>query len=396
MNEIKSIAKKYGYAASDIPPNTQNISGSKKKDWLNAIIITVSILFIYKLLSDIGLLDKLNTRGGQISLGISLIVGFTASLSSCLAVVGSVVIAFFEKYQQENSNFIQSVIKPNIMFHFGRLATFFILGGLLGSIGGEINLSGHFISVYTIIIVIIMAWLGLNILGIAPSIANFGLRMPSHFTKKWDQVRKSEHKAAPLILGGLSFFLPCGFTQSMQLFALTSGSFMTGALSLLLFAIGTLPVLFLVGLSASWTKSRRLIVFQKVAGFLILIFAFFMLNSALALWGTKGNVLTVGKKTESEKAEVERPAENQQIVEMSVTRSGFEPSTLRVKRGIPVKMVVKGVALSGCTNRIILPSLNIEKSLVPGDNIINFTPTSTGTIPFSCWMGMVRGKIIVE
>ena len=84
------------------------------------------------------------------------------------------------------------------------------------------------------------------------------------------------------------------------------------------------------------------------------------------------------------------------MVEMHVTSAGFSPSVLRIKKGVPVRWVIKGDSVTSCTNKIIMPSLGISQSLSPGDNIVNFTPDKTGEIPFSCWMGMVRGKFIVE
>lgn len=52
-------------------------------------------------------------------------------------------------------------------------------------------------------------------------------------------------------------------------------------------------------------------------------------------------------------------------------------------------------SLNGCNNSIIIPAYGIEKPLAVGDNIIEFTPTESGTIPFSCWMGMIRSSITV-
>ncbi|GEM_PF-6024589 len=86
----------------------------------------------------------------------------------------------------------------------------------------------------------------------------------------------------------------------------------------------------------------------------------------------------------------------EQLVEMHITYTGFEPNTLKIKKGIPVKWVIYGDQVSSCTNKIIVPALNISKSIVSGTNIVNFTPQTSGTIDFSCWMGMVRGKFIVE
>lgn len=398
---IKEMIKKIGYEAFEEKPGKNNNKEEKTTftQWLKAIIIVAIILVVFRFFQDAGIVDNINIKGVEASLGISFLVGIVASLSSCLIIVGGVIIAFSEKYKSEEKDFFSRAVKPNLMFHVGRLVTFFFLGGLLGLLGGQINISGNFVAVFTIIIAIVMGWLGLNILGILPSISNLGLRLPKSLTKHWSLLKSSEHKVAPLILGGLSFFLPCGFTQSMQIFALTSGSFWTGGLSLLLFALGTVPSLLILGISASWSSSRKMVVFQKVAGILVVLFAFFTLQSGLALKGVATNVISTSdtkQTTSSSSVDKKIDDKNVQIVEMHVTSSGFQPAVLKIKKDIPVKWIVKGDQLTGCTNKIIVPSLEISKALVSGDNIINFTPKTTGTIPFSCWMGMVQGKFIVE
>lgn len=227
--------------------------------------------------------------------------------------------------------------------------------------------------------------------------------MPKRLTKNWDRLKESEHHLAPFLLGGLSFFLPCGFTQSMQIFALTSGSFLVGGLSLFLFALGTVPTLLVLGVTASWTRTKKLVVLQKVAGFLVIIFAVYTFNSGLALSGVKATAVGTDNSG-SASAPAAKPADNagaqesqnQQVVEMHVTYQGFQPAVLTVKKGVPVKWVVKGDQITGCTSRIIMPSFSISQNLQSGDNIIRFTPTQTGEIPFSCGMGMVRGKFIVQ
>jgi len=396
---IKEMVKKIGYEAFEEKPGQNNNKEERATfmQWLKGIMVVVIILVLFRFFQDSGIVDNINIKGMEASLGISFLVGIVASLSSCLIIVGGVIIAFGEKYKSEGKDFFSLAVKPNLIFHFGRLATFFVLGGLLGLLGGQINISGNFISIFTIIIAVVMGWLGLNILGILPPISNLGLRLPKGLTKHWSRLKSSEHKAAPLILGGLSFFLPCGFTQSMQIFALTSGSFWTGGLSLLLFAFGTVPSLLILGISASWSSSRKMIVFQKVAGMLVVLFAFFTLQSGLALKGVMTNVIsTSDTKQTTSSSDKKIDDKNVQIIEMHVTSSGFQPAVLKIKKDVPVKWIVKGDQLTGCTNKIIVPSLEISKALVSGDNIINFTPKTTGDIPFSCWMGMVQGKFIVE
>lgn len=403
FEEIKKTARKFGYDALETRDDLlrHSMSQSGKTDWtewFKAILIVAALLVGYRIFQNLGLIDKINLRSSEITLGISFLIGLVASISTCLAVVGAVVITFGEKYKSEGKSFYQSAVKPNLLFHIGRLATFFVLGGMLGLIGGEINISGNFISVFTMVIAVVMAWLGLHILGLLPSISDLGIRMPDKMTKNWDKLKRSEHKAAPFLLGGLSFFLPCGFMQSVQIFALASGSFWAGALSLFLFALGTMPSLLALGITVSWTKQRKMAVWRKVAGFLILFFAIFTLQSGLALKGVRTNVLGNVNKNKETVAENDKVASRQeeQVVEMRITYQGFQPNVLTVKKGVPVKWVIKGDQVTSCTNRIVIPSLNIAKNISSGENVIRFTPAQKGEIPFSCWMGMVRGKFVVD
>lgn len=392
---IKEMVEKIGYEASEESFNAQEKNIKKNvAQWLNAILIVLLLFFIYRIFQNFEIVDRINIQGTELTYSIAFLVGLVASVSTCLAIVGGVVIAFSEKYKSEGRGFYENAIKPNILFHIGRLTTFFVLGGLLGLIGGEINISGNFIAIFTIIIAIIMGLLGLNILGIIPSISNFGLKMPKKITQKWSVFKNSEHKMAPLFLGGLTFFLPCGFTQSMQIFALTSGSFFTGGIILLLFALGTVPALLILGITTSWAKGRGVVVFQKVAGIIIILFAIYTLNSGLALRGANNNVFQ--KQIPAPTKLEENKNGDEQVIRMKITSQGFAPNTLKIKKGVPVKWIIDGNQVSSCTNKIIVPSLNISKNISKGENVVTFTPDKVGEIPFSCWMGMVRGKFIVE
>ncbi len=411
FSQLRKVAKKFDYRAFEKKPS-EKFSNHKIlaswQEWIKAILIVIGILFLFRIFQNIGIVDKADLSNGNVGYGVSFLIGMVASLSSCLAVVGGVIIAFGEKYRNGEKGFFASAVKPNLFFHVGRLATFFLLGGLLGLIGGEISVSGNAVAILTISVAIIMIWLGLNILGLVPSITKLGVSLPKGLTKYWKYLRESEHKAAPFLLGGLSFLLPCGFTQSMQLYAISSGSFLSGGLNLFFFALGTLPVLLLLGITTSWTSGKKMLVFQKVAGMIVVIFAIFTLNSGRSLLGVETAVLESGKKTETTQAkeiltrkssETKAVSENSadaMVVEMSVTNKGFEPSVLKIKKGVPVRWAIKGVQVSGCTNRIIIPSLDKAVDIKKGENILEFTPTETGVLPFSCWMGMVRGKFIVE
>ena len=64
---------------------------------------------------------------------------------------------------------------------------------------------------------------------------------------------------------------------------------------------------------------------------------------------------------------------------------------------MPVRWIIRAEEedINGCNNEIYVPEFNLRKKLVPGDNIIEFTPSKTGIYSYSCWMGMIKSRIIV-
>src|SRR3990167_11148888 len=90
----------------------------------------------------------------------------------------------------------------------------------------------------------------------------------------------------PFLVGVATFFLPCGFTQSMQIYTLTTGNFLTGALIMSAFALGTFPVLALLSFSSlSIHKKAQSGIFFKTAGLIVIFFGIFNLINSLASVG---------------------------------------------------------------------------------------------------------------
>jgi sulfite exporter TauE/SafE len=370
------------------------------KDWFKAFSAVFFVLLLFRFFQSVPWLGNLGASGKNMTLGISFLIGVAASFSSCLAVVGGIVIAFSEKYKEKTAaGFWDGALWPNLKFHIGRVLTFFVLGGALGFVGGKINLSGNFVSAYSILIAAVMGWLGLSILGIVPSISRLGIKTPKFLLRAWGRLEDSEHKAAPFFLGGITFFLPCGFTQSMQIFALASGGFFAGGAAMMAFAFGTMPVLLAIGALASWAKLEKISYVSKAAGILIIFFAVYTFNSGFALLSAKKNISGNVPATEQNFNDAANGLSinlGVQKAEMKITSRGFEPNVLRVKNNIPVEFVVNGDGATGCTSKIVIPEYGIEKEIKRGENTIEFTPKKFGPIAFSCGMGMVRGKFIVE
>jgi copper chaperone CopZ len=85
-----------------------------------------------------------------------------------------------------------------------------------------------------------------------------------------------------------------------------------------------------------------------------------------------------------------------QVVQLSVQGTTYYPNPIRVKIGVPVRLVADVNNMPGCSKSIVIPEFGVSKYVSTGDNVIEFTPNKSGTFQFSCSMNMYRGQIIVE
>lgn len=247
----------------------------EKKDdnviW-QALPIGLAFLALFFIVQKSGILNF--GLGGTVTPVTSFIIGLVASVSSCLAVVGGLVLSLSATVSQDKI----SDKKPMMLFHGGRLISFAVLGGVLGAIGSAIGISFTVTAILGIIASVVMIVLGLNLVGV------FEKNMIALPSGVFSFFRKVEHKTiAPFLVGVGTFFLPCGFTQAMQVAALSSGSFVSGLLIMGAFALGTLPMLALLSFgSASFSQSKHAPLFFKSAGILVIGLGVFALLAGLA------------------------------------------------------------------------------------------------------------------
>jgi sulfite exporter TauE/SafE/copper chaperone CopZ len=385
--DLAVAIQKAGYALSE----NAVMSGTQRK-WLEIGGSFLAIFAIYQLLKAFDLVSLAPSTSDALTLGGVLIIGLVAGTSSCLAVTGGLLLALAAKHTEVHGlETPAQKFKPLLHFNIGRLASYFILGGLVGLLGQSLSLTPKMTGYANIVVALVMLYFSLTILRILPK--NAHIRMPKKLSRWIANLSESDHPAAPAALGALTFFLPCGFTQSLQLVALGSGSFMTGAAIMFTFALGTLPSL--LGLSAlsSTLKGPSSRIFLRFSGALVLVLALFNLQSGFALAGID---LTQGFAAQQGAVTAPTPTKGVQEVSMRVTSNGYEPSAITIKAGMPVRWKVDGTNALGCTAILTIPDLNISKSLGRGENIIEFTaPTKKGRLAFMCSMGMVRGTFNV-
>jgi len=406
--ELEKVIQEAGYKVGE--PGPLPWITKDGNDWKSLAISAVILVVLYNILLATGLLD-VSIQDKEMSFGFALLLGLVAGLSTCMAMVGGLVLGVAARHNELHPEATPwQNFRPHLFFNGGRVLGYAVLGGLLGSLGGIFHVTGSLLGMISLMVGVVMVVLGIKLTNISPRIAGSTMTLPSGIAKLLgvSKTQKEYSHRASMLTGALTFFLPCGFTQALQLYAISTGEFVTAAVVMGAFALGTAPALLGIGGLSSLMKGARARLFYAFVGLLVLLFGVYNIQSALnvlplpsfssgANQGYYPIVDPEAKDTSPTDVRADEVnAEGQQVVKMTQSGSGYRPSTLRVKAGVPVRWVITSTSTYTCASSIIIPSLNISKDLEKGENIIEFTPTKKGTIPFSCSMGMYRGTFIVE
>jgi sulfite exporter TauE/SafE/copper chaperone CopZ/uncharacterized cupredoxin-like copper-binding protein len=383
-----------GYSVGHSEDN-KNFLSKNKNDYQDLGLAALFLVGIYFLLKGLGITNlSVGAAGSDLTAPLILMVGLTAGFSTCMALVGGLVLGISAKHSEAHPEATPGEkFRPHLFFQAGRIIAFAVLGGLLGLLGSVFQLSSTWLGVLTVAVGLVMLVMGLQLIEIFPWAKNFKFALPKTLSRALginNHQQEYSHKNS-LVLGALTFFLPCGFTQAMQVYAVSTGSFWGGVTVMTLFALGTMPGLLGIGGLTSVVKGVLARRFFKLAGLAVILFAVFNISNG---FGLAGFDLSLGQ-TAKGSVEVGDPnvtlVNGVQVVKMKETARGYEPNSFTVKQGVPVKWVIDAQAPYSCASTILLSKYGVRKSLVAGENIIEFTPTETGKLKFSCSMGMYTG-----
>jgi sulfite exporter TauE/SafE len=285
-----------------------------------------------------------------------------------------------------------SALRPSFLYNFGRVISYTVVGGIVGALGSVISFSGVFKGAVQLVAGVFIVIMGINMFGIFPWLKKFNPHLPKIFARKIN--REKGKSSGPLYIGLLNGLMPCGPLQAMQLYALSTGSPIKGALSMMLFSLGTAPLMFGLGaLSSLMSKKFRRQV-MTAGAVLVVVLGMIMFTQG---WRLSGITLpevadATGGNAASSKIVVK---DGVQLIKSTLSPGSYPAIT--VQAGTPVKWVVEAPqgSVNGCNNRIIIPEYDIEYRFQTGENSIEFTPDKPGKFRYSCWMGMIRGSITV-
>lgn len=353
-----------------------DISGSNDRKSVSQLlgigIIIFALYIIIKNTIGFNFIPQVNQNMGY---GILFVVGLITSLH-CIAMCGGINLSQCVSYDfTEGGKGKLAKLKPSIMYNAGRVISYTIIGGIVGALGSVVSFSGTAKGIVAILSGIFMVIMGLNMLNIFPWLRKLNPRMPRIFGNK---IQNNNGKHGPFFVGLLNGLMPCGPLQAMQIYALGTGNFAAGALSMFMFSIGTVPLMFGFGALSSFLSGKFTRKMMKVSAVLVIILGIIMMNRGFNLSGVN---IAYASSTSGNVAKIEG---NVQTITTKMQSGSYSP--IIVQKGIPVKWTIQAESkdLNGCNNPVTIPKYNIQKKLVPGDNLIEFTPEEEGTITYTC------------
>ncbi len=397
---IQSVVEEAGYVLGK--PEVLPFISTRKEDWNQLSMVAMILVSLYFIGRWLGVFNLSGLASNNYSsLPVVFLVGLTAGISTCMALVGGLVLGASARFAKQRP-FASPLEKftPHVFFNIGRVVSFFILGGLIGWVGSILQLSLTVTGLLTILVGLSMLIIGAQLTDVFPRLSGWQFTLPKGISRLLgiDTHKQAEysHKNS-MLLGGLTFFLPCGFTQAMQLFAMSTGSPLSGALTMGVFALGTAPGLLGIGGLTSVIKGSQSKYFFKFAGLVVMALAFFNISNGLRLTGFDGSVLGISTGVQGKTISEPNMKQNTgvQVVRMTQNARGYSPNAFTVKKGVKVQWIVTSTDPYTCASSLVSKKLNIRQALKEGENIIEFTPTETGKIAFSCSMGMYAGSFNV-
>lgn len=393
LKDIITVIENLGYQV--LPPKKEENDRTQRTTGFLLLI-----LGLYWLLTRFGILNLLvpsRLADTDMGYGMLFLTGLVTSVH-CIAMCGGInlsqCIPKGKEMPEKGGQFLTFL--PAFQYNLGRVISYTLIGFLLGAVGmifgtsQEAGLSLLLQGILKLIAGAFMIITGINMLGLFPQLRRLTPRMPGFLAERIGAEKLKHH--GPLAVGLLNGLMPCGPLQSMQIVALASGSPVTGALSMLFFSLGTVPLMLGLGSFVSALGKRFTHQVMNAGAVLVVVLGLAMLSQGGSLAGFHLPGNGAANAASEDNAEI---IDGEQIVNSTLTPGRYPNIT--VQAGTPVRWIINVPegSINGCNYRMLIREYGVEHTFQTGENVITFTPVSPGTVRYSCWMGMIHGNIFV-
>ena len=366
----------------------------------------VAAVFVAALVWLVGAGD-LTGRFGDLSTGGLLLVlalGLAAGVSTCMAMVGGIVLALSasaagrstQKGPAKGPSARTSALRVNLIFQAGRIVGFGLLGVALGALGKSTAMPQSVVVALMIAVAVTMLLLGVRLTEVSPRLAGWSPTIPAAVGDRLGLTGDAPGRrtTGAAVAGAATFFLPCGFTQAVQLYAFSTGSPRAAGAIMATFALGTAPALLALAGAPTLFKGTRKVAMLRALGVVVIGFAVMNATSALRLAGVDFSIGAGASAAQTVSANVTVTTIDQTI-NTEQHGSGYAPTDSVIYAGRPTKWVMTSTAPFSCAASLTSQDLGFQGVLAAGRNVIELPALTAGTYNYSCSMGMYAGSIVV-
>lgn len=329
---------------------------------------------------------------GDVNFGLLILIGFLTSFH-CVGMCGPLILGYIAK----NASAGHHSHTAHFFYGIGKTISYTTIGALFGAFGSIVAFTPYTQGAVGVAAGLFLIIFGLHMLEVFPALSHFQFKTPG-FLIRFVGMEYRKH-SNPFVIGLLNgLMIICGPLQAMYVMAAGTGSWSQGAAILFFFGIGTLPLLLGFGFLTSLISGNLTPKLLKASGVIVMALGVIMLNRGLAVTGTGVDFNTLIARVSQQLSPTmsESPScDTEQTIKMDVVKAGFKPNKFTLRKDIPVKWVINAKELNECNKAIVVPKYGLKVEFKPGIQVIEFTPTETGVIPWSCWMGMIPGTFIV-
>ena len=286
FTEIKKIIEEADYKVLGKGNNSKRDKDNNKLNIQELLGVVIIIISIYIIINHFGGFDIFNyfpEAGEGMGYFMLFVIGLLTSVH-CIAMCGGINLSQSMPLKLVEDSKISKFtnFRSSILYNLGRVISYTFIGGVVGSLGSVISFSGKAQGIIAIITGLAMIIMGINMLNIFPWLRKFNIRIPRIIT---DRINKNNKNNSPLYVGLLNGLMPCGPLQAMQLYALSTADPIRGAISMFFFSLGTVPLMFGLGVLSSILSKKFRNKMISVSAVLVAFLGLIMFNNGMALSG---------------------------------------------------------------------------------------------------------------
>lgn len=183
-------------------------------------------------------------------------IAFLGSFGHCIGMCGGIVVAYSTiKINPKSAKVSQGI--AHLLYSFGRVLTYSVLGAMFGALGGVVTYSNNANGILLIFAGVVMVLAGLSLMGKIKflTLIEHSFSSSPLYKKAFKSVLNSKSNLSFFVLGMLNGLLPCGFVYFFAITAASTADPLYGALVMAIFGLSTIPAMFGLGFLTSLTSA---------------------------------------------------------------------------------------------------------------------------------------------